>query len=167
MSSDPTSSTRPRSVFARNCRVERIDKATADEFLGRYHRLGSTGARYRYGLYVERSTGTREAELPKGTLVAVALFSNARRWLKDGRKISSYEWIRYACDDSIRVAGGMSKLLDAFVTEHQPDDVMSYADATFDPHSGAVYELLGFKCEGEVFGEGYRSLKYRKKYTEY
>ena len=44
-------------VFARNCSVRRIDKAASDSFLNAYHRLGATGGRYRYGLFVERSTG--------------------------------------------------------------------------------------------------------------
>ena len=98
-------------VFARNCSVRRIDKAASDSFLNAYHRLGATGGRYRYGLFVERSTGAAEASLTAGSLVAVAVFSNARRWVKDGRRVSSYEWIRYASLPGIRVVGGMGKLL--------------------------------------------------------
>ena len=63
-----------------------------------------------------------------GTLIAVATFSNARKWIKDGKEIRSYEWTRYASEPELRVSGGMGKLLKAFIKEVQPDDIMSYAD---------------------------------------
>lgn len=147
-------------VFARNCRVCRIDKATAEEFLEANHRLGNTGSRYRYGLFVQRSTGAGEMELPEGTLVAVATFSNARRWVKEGLKISSYEWVRYASLPEIRVIGGMGKLLNAFIDEVGPDDIMSYADVS-QQDGGEAYRALGFVEEGTVEGEGYRNIKFR------
>lgn len=150
-------------VFARNCTVRRIDKAAADAFLNSCHRLGATGGRYRYGLFVGRRTGVSEVELPEGSLVAVAVFSNARRWLKDGRKVSSYEWIRYASLPGLRVVGGMGKLLQAFVDEVHPDDVMSYADTGY-PDGGEAYERLGFVAEGIVDRSGHRNVKYRLKF---
>lgn len=149
-------------IFARNCTVRRIDKTAADAFLNANHRLGATGGRYRYGLFVQRSTGAAETSLPAGSLVAVAVFSNARRWLKDGRRISSYEWIRYASLPGIRVTGGMGKLLQAFMDEVHPDDVMSYADADY-PDGGEVYARLGFVAEGMVERAGHRNIKYRLK----
>ena len=149
-------------VFARNCSVRRIDRISADRFMDSYHRLGATGGRYRYGLFVERSTGATEFPLPAGSLVAVAVFSNARRWNKDGRRVSSYEWIRYASLPGIRVIGGMGKLLQAFIDEVHPDDVMSYADEDY-PDGGEAYARLGFVAEGVVERAGHRNVKYRLK----
>lgn len=151
-------------IFARNCVVKRIDKPTAAAFMAAAHRLGDTGCRYRYGLYVSRSTGASETELEAGTLVAVAEFSNARRWLKEGRKISSYEWIRYASLPGVRVTGGMSKLLNAFVEEVSPDDVMSYCDASAED-GGNAYIQLGFELEDRIERESFTNLKFRKKFT--
>lgn len=151
-------------IFARNCEVSRIDKATASAFLEANHRLGATGSRYRYGLFVRRSTGSAEARLPEGTLVAVAVFSSARCWTKGERVVRSFEWIRYASLSGVRVTGGMGKLLDAFIAEQHPDDIMSYADLDY-PDGGQVYEKLGFEAEGQVCGEGYRNIKYRLKLT--
>ncbi len=153
-------------IFARNCELRRIDKQSAADFLRAYHRLGETGGRYRYGLFVRRSTGVAEKNMPEGTLVAVALFSNARRWTKGDRRISSYEWIRYASLPGVRVVGGMGKVLQAFIEEHRPDDIMSYADLNY-PDGGDVYKLLGFKEEGIVEKAGFKNLKYRLKLTEY
>lgn len=151
-------------VFARNCRTERISRPVAAAFLDANHRLGSTGGRYFYGLFVARSTGDAECSLPEGSLVAVAVFSNARRWDKNGISIRSYEWIRYASLDGVRVTGGMGKLLNAFIETVHPDDIMSYADAGY-PDGGEVYPKLGFVKDGERECNGHRDIKYRLKLT--
>lgn len=153
-------------IFARNCSVRRIDKLTAAAFLNANHRLGVTGGRYRYGLFVRRTTGVSEFQIEAGTLVAVAEFSNARRWLKGDRRVSSYEWIRYASLEGVRVVGGMSKLLKAFIEEVQPDDVMSYADASY-PDAGEAYVKLGFVEEARIERENYTDIKYRLKLTDW
>ncbi len=155
-----------QNIFARNCELRRIDKQTASDFLKSYHRLGDTGGRYRYGLYVHRNTGAAETQLPEGTLVAVSLFSNARRWTKGEKRISSYEWIRYASLPGIRVVGGMGKVLRTFIEEVRPDDIMSYADMEY-PDGGDVYKVLGFTEEGIIEKAGFKNMKYRLKLTEY
>ena len=158
-------------AYARNCEVRRIDKETAQRFLNDNHSYGYAACKYRYGLFLKRHTGhiAREIEEERflgcdrndngsdrgdngsdrgdivGTLIAVATFSNARRWIKDGKEIRSYEWTRYASVPELRVNGGMGKLLKAFIKEVQPDDIMSYADLEWS--EGKVYEALGFSEE--------------------
>lgn len=150
-----------KTIFARNCRVERIGKQSADAFTAANHRLGSTGGRYRYALVLKRSTGAAEdSSLPAGTIVAVAVFSNARRWRRPEGTHSSYEWIRYCSLSGYRVTGGMSRLLHHFIEEVQPDDVMSYADPS-GPDGGAAYATLGFHAEAVVLRAGRRLVKYR------
>ena len=83
--------------------------------------------------------------LSEGTLIAVATFSNARRWVKEGKEIRSYEWTRYASLPDLRVSGGMGKMLKAVIKEGHPDDIMSYADLEWS--EGEVYERLGFDAE--------------------
>lgn len=147
-----------KTVFARNCEVKRIPKEDALRFLSAHHRLGACSCRYAYALYVRRTTGAGEMALPEGTLVAVATFSNARR-MRDGSR--SFEWIRYCSLGGVRVEGGMGKLLDAFVSEIRPDDVVSYCDITW-PDGGDVYEKLGFRLEGIVHRPGFSCYKFRK-----
>ena len=132
------------SLYARNCRVKKIDKETAAAFLEQNHSYGDAACRYRYGLYLRRPSrcGTFEAE----TLVAVATFSNARKWQKGDKVIRSYEWTRYASLPGVRISGGMGKVLKAFIEEVHPDDIMSYADLEWS--EGKVYEQLGFVLEG-------------------
>ncbi|MDO5321487.1 MAG: hypothetical protein Q4F39_03785 [Bacteroidia bacterium] len=151
-----------KNIFARNCELRRIDKPTSKAFLDAYHRLGDTTCRYRYGLFTRRTTGAGETSMPAGTLVAVSTFSNARRWQKGESVVSSYEWIRYASIDGLRVVGGMGKLLQAFIDDVHPDDIMSYADADW-PDGGDAYRTLGFVEESRVERAGRVNIKYRKK----
>jgi hypothetical protein len=138
-------------VYARNCEVRRIDKPTAAEFLSRTHAYGDAACKYRYGMFLKRSTGhiakEGRCDIPAGTLIAVGTFSNARKWVKEDRTIRSYEWIRYASLPGLRISGGMGKILNAFINEVQPDDIMSYADLEWS--EGTVYEQLGFTLEGQ------------------
>jgi hypothetical protein len=138
-------------VYARNCEVRRIDKPTAAEFLSRTHAYGDAACKYRYGMFLKRSTGHIAKEgrcgIPAGTLIAVGTFSNARKWVKEDRTIRSYEWVRFASLPGLRISGGMGKILNAFIEEVQPDDIMSYADLEWS--EGTVYEQLGFTLEGQ------------------
>ena len=85
-------------------------------------------------------------EIPEDSPVAVAEFSNARRWIKGDRKIRSYEWIRYASLPGMRISGGMGKILKHFISDIAPDDIMSYADLEWS--DGSVYRQLGFSEDG-------------------
>ena len=137
-------------IYARNCEVRKIDKATAGKFLAANHSYGDATCRYRYGLFLKRYTGhTCDAvqDRPQpGDLVAVATFSNARKWIKGEKAIRSYEWTRFASLPGVRLSGGMGRLLKAFIDDVKPDDIMTYADLEWS--RGDVYEALGFVFEG-------------------
>ena len=152
-------------VYARNCEIRKIDKAVAAAFLETNHSYGDAACRYRYGMFLRRHTGWRSLAdvqdvqvdgtsrgsdirevLKPGTLIAVAEFSNARKWVKGEKTIRSYEWTRYASLPGVRINGAMGKILKHFIKEVQPDDIMSYADLEWS--EGAVYEQLGFTLEG-------------------
>lgn len=124
-----------RSVFARNTVILRIGKEEAASFLDRCHSYRDAASRYRYGVFTKA-----------GELVAVASFSSGRTWVKEGRTVRSYEWVRYASLPDVRVVGGMGKVLKAFEEDVHPDDIMSYADMEWT--DGAVYERLGFIEDG-------------------
>ena len=137
-------------IYARNCEVRKIDKKTAADFLADNHSYGDAACRYRYGLFLKRYTGHTSAltiDRPAaGDLVAVATFSNGRKWIKGDKTIRSYEWTRYASLPGVRLSGGMGKLLQAFIEDVHPDDIMTYADLEWS--EGKVYEALGFVLEG-------------------
>jgi len=123
-----------RSIFARNCRIEKLDTPLASAFLEKYHTYGAARSKYRYGL------------LYKNELVAVASFSSGRPMMRECGELESFEWVRYASLPDVRISGGMGKLLQAFVEDIHPDEVMSYADLEWS--DGGVYRALGFKEAG-------------------
>lgn len=138
-------------IYARNCEIRRIEKDEAAGFLKENHSYADAACRYRYGMFIKRHTGhilrERDICLEPGTLVAVATFSNARRWIKGDKVIKSYEWTRYASLTGTRICGGMGKMLETFIKEVEPDDIMTYADLEWS--EGGAYEQLGFKLEGQ------------------
>jgi hypothetical protein len=135
-------------IYARNCEIRKIDKKTAAEFLNANHSYGDASCRYRYGLYLKRHTGhnSGSVSIEPGCLVAVATFSNGRKWIKGDKTIRSYEWTRYASLPEVRLSGGMGRILKAFISDVQPDDIMTYADLEWS--EGKVYDALGFTLEG-------------------
>ena len=138
-------------IYARNCEVRRIDKSMAKEFLKNNHSYGHAACKYCYGMFLKRHTGhvaksVSDQDPSPGTLVAVATFSNARKWTKGDKIIKSYEWTRYASLPGVRLSGGMGRMLKTFIKEVQPDDIMSYADLEWS--AGDVYKQLGFELEG-------------------
>lgn len=155
------------SVFARNCRVERISADVARPFLEQNHRFGWSRSRHCYGLFIDkvgggvRDASGREESLALGTLVGVAAFSNARRWVKEDRVVRSYEWVRFASLKGVRIQGGMGKLMNAFIKDVDPDDIMTYAPLV-NGDEGSVYLMLGFTPEGRREFPGGVSLKFRK-----
>ena len=146
-------------LHARHCFIERIDKHTTGNFLEINHLQGSVKAKFKYGLYlkpqyIERFMNKSEWLMETPTtqfngnklqklLIAVATFSGGRT-MKVGERAGtrSYELIRFASLKGYVVVGGMDKLLKAFSEEHQPDDIMSYADR--DWSDGRSYDKLGF-----------------------
>jgi hypothetical protein len=158
-------------LHGRHCTIERIDKSTADNFLEINHLQGSVKAKFKYGLflkpqYVERFVGTvvcgdtdNGSQVIKPKLIAVATFSGGRT-MKIGERAGtrSFELIRFASLKGYVVVGGMDKLLKAFIEEHQPDDIMSYADR--DWSDGRSYDKLGFiKIEDSLPQTFYINLK--------
>jgi hypothetical protein len=144
-------------IPARLTQARRIDKPTTDSFLKENHLQVLTGSRFKYGLYLpsryfrvikkDKNTFTKHLsnslEENKEILMAVATFSNARTIVREGVSYRSFELIRFANLKGFTVVGGFDKLLQSFIRENSPDDMMTYADA--DWSDGASYEKLGFE----------------------
>jgi len=136
-------------IPARLTQVRRIDRPTAVDFLARNHLQVPLAGRYKYGLFLPAryfrvlSDEFRERNAPAGDadwLVAVATFAAARTFADTYRSV---ELIRFANRLNCTVVGGLDKLLKAFINDHQPNDVMTYAD--HDWSDGRSYERLGFE----------------------
>jgi hypothetical protein len=131
---------------ARHCFVERIDNLTSANFLNDNHLQGSVKAKFKYGLFLKPQYTEKYLANNSNVkqLIAVATFSGGRL-MKEGTRAGerSYELIRFASLRGYTVVGGMDKLLKSFESEHNPDDIMTYADR--DWSDGRSYKILGFE----------------------
>lgn len=128
-------------VYARDCELRIIDKATAVNFTDLWHLQG--GARLQeinYGLYY------------KDELLSVMSFGKPRYKAKS----DTYELQRYCVKDNYTIVGGAHKLLKAFEREYCPKHLISYSDNDY--FSGGIYPRLGFACAGQV-AQGYYWLR--------
>ncbi|MCF0069355.1 hypothetical protein LZD49_02665 [Dyadobacter sp. CY261] len=141
-------------IPARLTQVRRIDDATTFHFLDINHLNGATSSKFRYGLFLPKQY---YRVLPEDfaydnsaseILVAVATFNNARIFEQHGLPFRSHELIRFASLQGTNVVGGLDKLLNAFIREKSPDDIMTYAD--FEWSDGRGYRRLGFEERGTV-----------------
>ncbi|RFS18332.1 hypothetical protein [Emticicia sp. C21] len=144
-------------IPARLTKSRRIDKPTLDRFLLENHLQIPTGAKFKYGLYLPKryfrvieknknifTQALSEAlEQQEEILIAAASFSTARTFVREGVSYRSFELIRFANLKGFTVVGGFDKLLQTFIKEQRPEDIMTYADA--DWSDGASYEKLGFE----------------------
>lgn len=174
-----------RHIFARKCRVlcssdpeASRDAGAFAQFLDKYHAYGDAKSKYRYGLLydgelVAVATFSASRPMVRRVLkpyenvppeeVASLRFTDdfipgrPEYSFRDAVTVQSYEWVRYASLPDVRVAGGMGKLLRAFLKEielknslagnRQPVEIMTYSDKEWS--GGAVYEKLGFMPAGE------------------
>lgn len=125
-----------KTVFARNCTVQKIDKITAEDHFNKYHLHGSTTSAYNFGLFC------------KGELMGAASFSKGRNMNRLPQGKQSFELIRFCCKSGITVTGGLSKLMKHFYVERKAGDIMTYVDKQFS--NGESFTKAGFKKHSET-----------------
>lgn len=141
-------------IPARLTLARRIDNAATAHFLEANHLNGNVMSKFRYGLFLPKRY---YRVLPEGfvfdpsadeMLVAVATFSNARIFEQNGAPFRSHELIRFASLLNTNVVGALDKLLNAFIREKTPNDIMTYADLEWS--DGRSYKRLGFEERGNI-----------------
>lgn len=113
-----------KSLFARKCEFTYTTKTEASALLNEHHIQGASNASHYTGL------------IRDGSIVAVALFK---------RRDEGYELVRYC--SSVRVVGGLSKLIKNFRKDH-PGPIHTFADHRYS--SGPLYIQAGFKESGSI-----------------
>lgn len=129
-------------IPGRICTVKRISVLESSEFLKNNHLQGSTNAKTKYGIFIPKKYFRllpMVAEDIEELLVGVMTFSSGRKF-RDGS--TSYELLRYCTLLNFRIHGGFSKLLKKFITEKNPDHIMTYTD--LDWYHGGSYQKMGF-----------------------
>lgn len=123
-------------VFARTCELQKISKTEAEVFLNTHHVLGAAGSVSNYALVKNKE------------VLAVATFSNGRKMRRLPEAQRSFELIRFCNKSGVTVSGGLTKLLQHFIREKNPGDIMTYVDAGYS--SGSAYLKAGFEKHSET-----------------
>ena len=118
-------------IHARKTKVIQITQKQVDDFLDHNHLLGPAKSNYKFALSLNEQ------------IIAVVCFSNLRYMKGLAPGYRSAELIRFASLSGYTIIGGFTKLLQYFIRNYKPDDIMSYADR--DWSLGKAYEQSGFK----------------------
>jgi hypothetical protein len=105
-----------KTIFARNCMAKRLNKETTAEFFNQNHLSGYANATFKFGLFY------------KEKLVAAITFAQGRNITRDGKELRSYELIGFCQAAGFTVTGGLSKLINAFVNERNPEHIATTVD---------------------------------------
>jgi hypothetical protein len=125
-----------KTIFARNCSVQKIDKTSASEFFNTWHFFDSTSSAYNYGLF------------HKNELIGAASFSKGRKMNRLQSGSQSFELIRFCCKSGVTVTGGLSKLMSHFCEDKKAGDIMTYIDKQFS--NGDSFIKAGFVKHSET-----------------
>ncbi|MFN4083293.1 MAG: hypothetical protein ACK4K9_06640 [Bacteroidia bacterium] len=123
-------------IFARNTKIQRLEKQDVEHFFNKNHVLGYCNGYYKFGLF------------NNNTLVMAALFSKARVMHDEVVPYRSFELIRVCSIVNHVVVGGLSKLINHFVLNYHAKHIMTYVDITKD--DGNAYIKLGFIDAGNI-----------------
>ena len=119
---------------ARKCRKEIVAPTEAKAFLQKHHIQGGGINGVHYGLRGK-----------DGVLLAVASFQRSRSGAMVHNTVEGvWEVLRYASVG--RVRGGFTRLFKMFLSDVQPDKVISYCDLRYG--DGKLYAASGFTLEG-------------------
>lgn len=132
-------------VSARLTDVRPVTRPERDRFFAHNHLQGTVKMKYGYGLFLKDKYQNAGFSVPDGC-VAMAGFGAMRPMPSRGEGYRSGELVRFANALDHLVVGGLDKLVQAFLRDHAPDDVMTYADR--DWSTGGSYEKLGFRRVG-------------------
>jgi len=114
-----------RKIYARQCKIKEISNDEYEQFVDLNHIQGYTPAKYRYGLYYNDE------------LVQICSFGQNR--FKKGE----IELIRSCSLLNTQIIGGFDRLIKYFVSEHKPENLISYVDRRyFDGHGYKNWTLI-------------------------
>ena len=116
--------------YARNLEIREVDSKTAAGFLKCNHLQGNVNASIRIGLYDDDE------------LVSLMTFGKLRKNLGQTHKQGNFELLRFCNKLDSLCVGGASKLLQCFIRQNNPKQLISYANRCWS--DGSLYKKLGF-----------------------
>jgi len=118
-------------IHARKCIIKEIDNKKTKEFLELNHIQGHVNAKIKIGLYYNDE------------LIGIMTFGSLRKTMGKNKSNNSYELLRFCNKLDTTVIGGANKLLQYFIRNYNPNEIISYADRRWS--NGNLYEKLGFE----------------------
>jgi hypothetical protein len=115
------------SIYARKCFVIELNPKEVKTFYDSNHLQGMVGASSHFGLLYE------------GRIIAAMSFRTSK---------GQSELIRFCSLLGVRVVGGASKLLMAYVKKYKPKEIVTFSDNRYS--SGNLYNTLGFDAVANV-----------------
>ncbi len=138
---------KPISIFARDTKVVILAENDAREFANKNHLLGFLKGKTYLACIVpphrQFRNITSEFEINGNPLIAIAVFGKDRVFKTENSNTQiSAELIQICTDPSIRLVGGLTKLISFYTTLNQVDDVMTYSDLEWS--GGLAFQKIGF-----------------------
>lgn len=118
-------------IGARKTKLVGLNIETTQLFLNQNHMIGSTNARYRFGLEYN------------DTLLAVCTFGNKRNLTYNFPTVASFMLERFCTSIGTAVIGGLSKFMHHFTALKSAEHIMTYVD--LDLGDGYSFQKIGFK----------------------
>ncbi len=138
---------KPISIFARDTKVVILAENDAREFANKNHLLGFLKGKTYLACIVpphrQFRNITSEFEINGNPLIAIAVFGKDRVFkMENGNTQISAELIQICTDPSVRLVGGLTKLISFYTTLNQVDNVMTYSDLEWS--GGLAFQKIGF-----------------------
>jgi hypothetical protein len=120
-------------IYARNCKVVKMDYNEVKNFINDSHLYG-----------VNSSCSINYCLINNDEIVSCMSFNKSRYDSK-----IEYELIRFCNKLNTRVIGGASKIFSQFITDYNPNSIVSYCDNRYS--TGNLYGKLGFSKISENY----------------
>lgn len=118
-------------IYARKCKIKKIDYKTATEFIKDNHMQGEKIKSTVYlGLYHNEK------------LLSVMSFGKLRPFMKKAKEFSDLEIHRFCSKKGYTIVGGASKLFKHYIKSYNVKNIVTFCDLRFG--YGNLYEKLGF-----------------------
>lgn len=138
---------KPISVFARDTKVVMLEENDAREFANKNHLLGFLKGKTYLACIVPPHRQFRNIQsefyVDGNPLIAIAVFGKDRVFKTEiGNAQISAELIQICTDPSVRLVGGLTKLISHYASMHHVDNVMTYSDLEWS--GGMAFHKIGF-----------------------
>jgi hypothetical protein len=124
-------------IYARNTEIRVVsEKNLVRDFLNENHLQGFVNSNINYGLFYN------------GEMISLMTFMKKRKIFDSKIGENEYELVRFCNKLNFTVVGGASKLLNRFIKDYGPNQIISYCDISW--ANGNLYRKLGFDLIGRT-----------------